>query len=253
MIRYYYSIIRNAFTILHEVKTMDYMIKELEMNPNEYSQEYIYKYVKENILSVMHRTGRIETIVFGEENLPKEGGYMMYPNHQGKYDVYGIVSVHKDPCTFVMDIEKSYRIGVNQLVKLLKAKRLNKKDNRQAMKVINAVAEEVKEGRKYVLFPEGTYDNKKPNELLEFKPGCFKIALKSGVPIVPVVLVNSHIPYNSWSLRKVTTEVHYLEPIYYDEYKDMNTQQIAEMVKTKIANKIAEIQDNKKKNKRKKK
>ena len=253
MIRYYYSIIRNAFTILNEVEAMNKMNKDLENNPNEYSDEYIYKYVKDNILSVMHRTGRIETIVYGEENLPKEGGYMMYPNHQGKYDVYGIVSVHEKPCTFVMDIEKSYRLGVNQLVKLMRAKRLNKKDNRQAMKVINAVAEEVKQGRKYVLFPEGTYDGKKPNELLEFKPGCFKIALKSGVPIVPVVLVNSHIPYNSWSLRKVTTEVHYLEPICYDEYKDMNTQQIAEMVKSKIANKIAEVQENKKKNKRKKK
>ena len=42
---------------------------------------------------------------FGIENLPKEGGYMMYPNHQGKYDVYGIFCVHKKPLfmTYVYD------------------------------------------------------------------------------------------------------------------------------------------------------
>lgn len=253
MIRYYYTIVRNIFTILNVVKTMDKMIEELKTDLDKYDQKYIYKYVKENILAVMQKTGHITTKVYGEENLPKEGGYMMYPNHQGKYDVYGIVSVHKEPLTFVMDIEKSYSIGVTQLVELMKAKRLDKKDNRQGIKIINEVAQEVKQGRKYVLFPEGTYDGKKPDDLLDFRSGCFKINLKSKVPIVPVVLVNSHIPYNTWNLKKVTTEVHYLEPIYYDEYKDMTTREIAEMVKTRIANKIAEIQENKKKNKEKKK
>lgn len=109
----------------------------------------------------MQKTGKIKTKVYGEENLPKEGGYMMYPNHQGKYDVYGIISVHKQPCTFVMDIAKSNSIFIKQLVDILEAKRLDKKNNRQAMKIINEIAKEVEAGRRYVLFPEGIYDNKK--------------------------------------------------------------------------------------------
>ncbi len=250
MIRYYYTIIRNAKKILSVVKTMDNMIEELKTEPEKYSQEEIYKYAIDNIVETMQRTGNITTKVFGEENLPKEGGYVMYPNHQGKYDVYGIVSAHKEPLTFVMDIEKSYSIGVTQLVELLKAKRLNKKDNRQGIVVINQVAEEVKQGRKYVLFPEGAYEGKHPDGLLEFRSGCFKINLKSKVPIVPVVLVNSHLPYNSWYLGKIVTEVHYLEPMYYEEYKDMTTREIRDVVKTRIANKIAEIKENKKKNKK---
>jgi len=52
---------------------------------------------------------------------------MMYPNHQGKYDVYGIISVHKQPCTFVMDIEKSNSIFIKQMVDILDVKRLDKK------------------------------------------------------------------------------------------------------------------------------
>jgi len=189
----------------------------------------------------MQKTGHIKTESFGEENLPKSGGYMMYPNHQGKYDVYGIIANHKEPCTFVMDIRKSNGIFIKQIVDVLGAKRLDKENNRQAMKIINEVAKEVENGRKYILFSEGRYDSKTKNELLEFKSGCFKICLKSKVPIVPVVLIDSYKPYNSWEIGELKTQVHYLKPILFDKYKNLKTHEIAELVKNKIANKIEEL------------
>ena len=240
MWRYCYTIVRNIFRLPEAIKTMEDMLELSKKRSDEYNEEVKYRYVQ-YIIDVMQKTGHIKTEVFGENNLPKDGGYMMYPNHQGKYDVYGIISVHKQPCTFVMDIKKSNSIFIKQLVDILDAKRLDKKNNRQAMTIINEVAKEVGEGRKCILFPEGIYDNKKKNSLIDFKPGCFKICLKSKVPIVPVVLIDSYKPYNSWKVGKVTTQVHYLEPILYDEYKDMNTQQIAELVKGKIADKIQEL------------
>ena len=240
MWRYCYTIIRNIFRLPEAIKTMEDMIELSKKRPDEYNEEVKYRYVQ-YIIDVMQKTGHIKTEVFGENNLPKDGGYMMYPNHQGKYDVYGIISVHKQPCTFVMDIKKSNSIFIKQLVDILDAKRLDKKNNRQAMTIINEVAKEVGQGRKCILFPEGIYDNKKKNSLIDFKPGCFKICLKSKVPIVPVVLIDSYKPYNSWKIGEITTQVHYLKPILYDEYKDMNTQQIAELVKRKIADKIQEL------------
>ena len=240
MWRYCYTIVRNIFRLPEAIKTMEDMLVLSKKRSDEYNEEVKYRYVQ-YIIDVMQKTGHIKTEVFGENNLPRDGGYMMYPNHQGKYDVYGIISVHKQPCTFVMDIKKSNSIFIKQLVDILDAKRLDKKNNRQAMAIINEVAKEVGEGRKCILFPEGIYDNKKKNSLIDFKPGCFKICLKSKVPIVPVVLIDSYKPYNSWKMGEITTQVHYLKPILYDEYKDMNTQQIAELVKGKIADKIKEL------------
>ncbi len=240
MWRYYYTIIRNIFRIPEAVKTMNDMIKLSKSRADEFNEDARYRYVQ-YIIEVMQKTGKIKTEVYGEENLPKNGGYMMYPNHQGKYDVYGIIAVHKKPCSFVMDIEKSKTIFIKQLVDILEAKRLDKKNNRQGMKIINEVAKEVEMGRKYILFPEGQYDNKKKNGLIDFKAGCFKICLKSKVPIVPVVLIDSYKPYNSWEVGEIKTSVYYLESITFEEYKDMNTQQIAELVKERIANKIAEV------------
>ena len=240
MWRYYYTIVKNIFRLPEVIKTMKDMTELSKKRPDEYNEEVKYRYVQ-YLTDIMQKTGKISTEVFGEENLPKEGGYMMYSNHQGKYDVYGIVSVHKQPCTFVMDIKKSNVIFVKQIVDLISAKRLDKTNNRQAMKIINEVAKEVENGRKYILFPEGTYDNTKKNSLIEFKSGCFKICLKSKVPIVPVVLIDSYKPYNSWDVGKIKTQVHYLKPILYDEYKDLNTHEIAELVKSRIYTKIEEL------------
>lgn len=240
MWRYYYTIVRNIFRIPVVIKKMEDMIKQSKEHPDEYNEEKNYRYVQ-YIVDLMQRTGSVKTEVFGHEDLPKEGGYMMYPNHQGKYDAYGIISAHKQPCTVVMDIKKSNFIFIKQILDTLKGKRLDKKNNKQAMTIINEIATEVEAGRRYILFPEGMYDNQKKNSLIEFKAGCFKICLKSNVPIVPVVLIDSYKVYNSWDVGEITTQVHFLKPIFFDEYKDMKTHQIAELVKTKIATKMKEL------------
>jgi len=59
------------------------------------------------------------------------------------------------------------------------------------------------------------------NILGTFKSGCFKIAQKSKVPIVPVTLVNSYKVFNSSCVGQITTQVHYLKPIRYEEYKNL--------------------------------
>ncbi|MBQ7409954.1 MAG: 1-acyl-sn-glycerol-3-phosphate acyltransferase [Clostridia bacterium] len=240
MWRMCYTIIRNIFKLPGALHEMNKLIKNSEEHPENYSEEENYKYVQ-YVVDVMKKTGHIKTEVFGHENLPKEGGYMMYPNHQGKYDAYGIISVHEKPCSFVMDINKSNGIFIKQIVDTLKGKRLNKQSNKQAMTIINEMAKDVEAGRKYILFPEGIFDNKKKNSLIEFKAGCFKISLKTKTPIVPVVLIDSYKVYNSWETGEIKTQVHFLNPIYWDEYKDMNTRQIAELVKSRIANKIEEV------------
>lgn len=209
-------------------------------HPERYSEEKRYKLVQ-HIIYLMCRTGKITTKAFGTENLPEEGGYMMYPNHQGKYDVQSIISTHKKPCSFVMDKNKSFTVLVREFVDLVQGKRLEKDNPRQGIVIINQVAKEVSEGKRYILFPEGGYAENNRNIVEEFKAGSFKIALKSKAPIVPVALIDSYKVFNAFHLGPVTTYVHYLEPIYYDEYKDMKTQELANLVRGRIVAKINEV------------
>ena len=234
-----YVIIRNILVLPGIIKKMQYLVK-----PEIYNEEKCYKYAH-YIVDLMHRTGHIKTKGYGMENLPKEGGYMMYPNHQGKYDAYGIVGVHEKPCSVVMDEAKSRGPFITEVIDLLHGKRMSLKDTRQAMTVILEMSREVAEGRRYILFPEGGYVVGRKNGMGEFKAGCFKISLKTKTPIVPVVLWDSYKVYNSWEFRPVKTEVHFLKPIPYEEFKDMNTQEIAAMVQGKIQDKLDELKKEK--------
>lgn len=232
--RFYYLIVRNIFVLPGIIKRMRQMAAD-----ERYSEEECYDCLQE-VVETINRTGHIKPQVFGTENLPKEGGYVMYPNHQGKYDAYGIVAVHEKPCTVVMDKDKSYDLFINEIIDMIKGKRLDKEDVRQALTVINEMAEEVKQGRKYILFPEGGYDKEKKNSLREFKAGCFKTSIKSKTPIVPVVLIDSYKAMNSAQPGTVTVQIHFLDPIPYEEYKAMKTSQIAALVKERIRTKLNE-------------
>lgn len=81
MLRFYYLILRNIFILPGIIGRMRRMAAD-----ETCSEEECYAYLQ-YVVDFMERTGRIRTEVFGAENLPAEGGYIMYPNHQGKYDL----------------------------------------------------------------------------------------------------------------------------------------------------------------------
>lgn len=228
------------FMNLHRAPYMIPKMRNRADHPEKYSEEQRYALVH-HVIHLMNKAGKIHTIAYGTENLPKEGGYIMYPNHQGKYDVLGIMYTHKTPCSFVMDKRKSHTILVREFVDLVQAKRLEKDNPRQGIHVIKDVAKEVASGKRYILFPEGGYEFNNKNKVCDFKAGSFKIALKSQAPIVPIALIDSYKVFNSFQFGAVNTYVYYLKPITYEEYKNMKTQDIATLVKERIQEKIDEV------------
>ena len=231
------------YVILMNLHRAPYMIPKKRNradHPEKYTEEQRYSLVH-HVIYLMNKTGKITTEAYGLENLPQEGGYMMYPNHQGKYDVLGIMYTHKKPCSFVMDKNKSHTILVREFCDLVQGKRLEKDNPRQGITIINQVADDVAAGKRYILFPEGGYKFNNKNKVCDFKAGSFKIALKSKAPIIPIALIDSYKVFNSFHVGPLTTQVHYLKPIMYEEYKDLKTQEIAELVKQRIQEKIDEV------------
>ena len=49
-----------------------------------------------------------------------------------------------------------------------------------------------------------------------------------------VALIDSYKVFNIFSFGKVTTQVHYLKPILYEEYKNMKSGEIALLVQERI-------------------
>ena len=78
------------------------------------------------------------------------------------------------------------------------------------------------------------------NRLNDFKGGSFKSAVKAKCPIVPCALIDSFKPFDENSIQPVTVKVIYMKPLYYEEYKDMKTVDIAAEVKRRIEKTIKE-------------
>lgn len=234
MLRFLYVILLNLFRAPFMITRMRYKAD----HPEKYSKEQRYE-LNRQAIRIMCHTGKIRTVCYGKENLPEDGGYIMYPNHQGKFDALAILLCHELPCSIVMDIKKSKSILVREFIDLLEGKRLDKTDVRQAMTIIREVANEVKEGNRYILFPEGGYEFNNKNRVADFKPGSFKSATMSKAPIVSVALIDSFQVFNSLNVKPVTAQVHFLKPISYEEYRGMKTQEIARLVKTRIEEEIA--------------
>lgn len=205
---------------------------------DKYTEEEHYKMLR-YITYRANKGGNVIIDVHGQENIPKEKGFMFFPNHQGMYDVLAIIDACPKPFSVVAKKEVANVPFLKQVFACMKAYMLDREDVRQAMEVIINVTKEVKKGRNYLIFAEGTR-SKKGNQIQDFKGGSFKSATKARCPIVPVALIDSFKPFDTNSITPVTVQVHFLEPLLYEEYKDMKTNEIAETVKERIQNKINE-------------
>ena len=199
---------------------------------NQITYEKAYELVR-RVTQAVNLAGKITVKSYGAENIPKENGFIFYPNHQGLYDVLNFLESCPIPFAFVIKKEMGNVFLVRRVIKALGAICIDREDVRQAMQVINQVAEEVKQGRNFLIFPEGTR-SKHGNQLLPFKGGSFKCAVKAKCPIVPCALIDSFKPFDEKSIQPVTVKVIYLPPLYYEEYRNMKTVEIAEEVKNRI-------------------
>ncbi len=196
-----------------------------------------YGYIKK-VTKAANHAGRVTIESHGLENLPKENGYIFYPNHQGLFDVLVFLESCPAPFAFVIKKEARNIILLKQIGDALGSLAIDREDIKQSMKVILDMTEQVKKGKNFLIFAEGTR-SKKGNQLLDFKGGSFKAAVKAKCPIVPCALIDSFKPFDEKSLKPVTVKLIYLPPMYYEEYQNMKTVEIAAEVKRRIEEAIA--------------
>lgn len=210
---------------------------------DKYTEEEHYKMIK-FIDRRANKGGNVRIDIHGLENIPRKNGFMFFPNHQGLYDVLAIIEACPVPFSVVAKKEVAEVPFLKQIFACMRAYMLDRQDVRQALSIINSVANEVEKGRNYLIFPEGTR-SKNGNRIGEFKGGSFKSATKSKCPIVPVALIDSFKPFDTKSIGHVTVQVHFLEPMYYDDYKGMKTTEIASLVHDRIQDTIDRYEKNK--------
>ena len=213
-----------------------YKIDKMGKNPQQYSEEERYHYLRKRLRRI-NRRGRVKVVTVGVDNLPKTNGFILFPNHQGLFDMLALIESCPRPLGVVIKKEATEWVLVKQVVRLLGGIPMDRSDIRSSMEIIKEMASQVKKGRNFVIFPEGTR-SRKGNEILAFKAGTFKSAVKAGCPIIPVALINSFRPFDISSIKKDRVQVHFLKAIYPEQYMGLKTVEIADLVHNKIQEEI---------------
>jgi 1-acyl-sn-glycerol-3-phosphate acyltransferase len=201
-------------------------------NINRYDASTRYAFLHK-ITPIAIRRGRITITCSGLKNLPSKPGYIMFPNHQGLFDALSFLQTHEQPFVTVMKKETRNVILLKQIIQMLQAEIIDREDIRQSMQVIKNMTNRVKNGENFLIFAEGTR-SRNGNNLLEFKGGSFKSAMNARCPIVPVALIDSYKAFDTNSIQKLNVQIHYLKPLYYENYKNMKSTEIALLVASMI-------------------
>jgi 1-acyl-sn-glycerol-3-phosphate acyltransferase len=220
--------IKYAFKIFKLKLELKFFAKE----KNNLPQEWIYIRLKD-ISSEILKTANINVEIKGKENIPEET-CVFYPNHQSFIDPLLLIKTEKQ-IGFILKDELKNNELINNVVIATDSIYINREDTKEGMKSIFNAIENIKKGKSYIIFPEGTRTD---NEIQEFKAGAFKLSTKTKTPIVPVAIINAKKAVNTKMILPITVKMIILKPLYYEDYKDLKSIELAKHVQSLIQDTI---------------
>jgi 1-acyl-sn-glycerol-3-phosphate acyltransferase len=186
----------------------------------------------ELIITPFHRTGKlfhnlarfwafgilkvcgVKVIVEGKENVDFSRSYIYVSNHASQFDIPAVVAAIPDQIRIVYkkELEKIPIFGWG-----LKYGKtyigIDRGRGQDAIQSLEKAASRIRNGASVLLFGEGTRTT--DGKLQQFKRGPFNLAMRAGVPIVPVAINGSYkiLPKHSFRIRPGTITLVLSSPI----------------------------------------
>ncbi len=223
-------VIKLVLKLCYLVPGMMLTLRRFNKNKEKYPFLERSNYVRKKLRLIMKKA-KVHIEVEGMDQLPKEA-FVAYGNHQSNFDPLILIMLLDRPTSIVAKKELENVPLVGPAIKSIDGLFMDRDDLKQSITVIKEVTRRVKEeDLSYAIFPEGT--RSLSHDMLPFKPGAFKAAMKAKSPIVPMCI------NNAFSIMEIPeknpfVQVKILEPINYDEYKDLTSVEISHIVQGRI-------------------
>ena len=181
-------------------------------------------------------------MVTGLENIPKGNNFVYVSNHQENYDIPVLMPIFKNhPICFIAK-ESLFTVPIiGKWIGLLGNVPIGRMADREAAKSIINGIKRYKEGVPFGIFPEGK--RSRSNEMTVFKPGAFKLAMKPKADILISTIYDMGVVFKKFPWKRYKVKVHFHPLLPYEEYKDMNSQQLSAHVKAIIQTKLDEYKN----------
>ncbi len=193
------------------------------------------------VLSVGRAWGRWISLVGGiryrvidAERIDWNRNYLFMTNHASQFDVPALLAAIPISIRFVAKKILFWIPIFGWALYLGGFIGIDRSNRERAIRSLNRAAETIRSGASVVIFAEGT--RSRDGLLLPFKKGGFAMAVKAGIPIVPMAISGSRqvLPKGSLKIRPGTIEIRFGDPIPTGEYTMENKEILMERVRNAI-------------------
>ena len=169
-------------------------------------EQIVNKHIPHWSRQILRITG-VQLLVEGLDNIPKDTACVFVGNHRSYYDIPILLTALDAPHGILAKEELEKIPLLNRWMKLLGCVFVKRDDIRASVKALNDATAIVESGRSFVIFPEGTRYKGEEGGAGEFKAGAFRIAIKTGVPVVPVAISGARGLFEGHGLRATPGDI----------------------------------------------
>lgn len=182
---------------------------------NKNTEDYQCLRMVQRAFKLMISMAGTDVTVIGEENIPDEP-VLFIGNHRSYFDILLTYSRCRRLTGYVAKKEMLRYPLLRDWMKRLHCLFLDRDNPKEGLKTILEAIDYIKNGISICIFPEGTRNDGEELSILPFHSGSFKIAEKSGCPIVPISMNNTISIFERQfpRVKKTHVIIEYGKPIY---------------------------------------
>lgn len=181
------------------------------------------------------RIGGVRVRIEGADKLQPQTGYIYCANHLSQFDIFSFQGYFPFPFRWLAKEELFKAPFLGRAMTNAGAIAINRSHSREALKSLHQAADRIQSGTSVLIFPEGT--RSADGTLQPFKGGAMLLAIKAGVPIVPVAFVGSYsvLPKGSFFTRPGTITIRIGDPVIVTGSTGKDKQELARTIHDKVA------------------
>ena len=205
--------------------------KSVDLDKEQKQDSQFYRFMAHLYIDFVISVGRLKIHTQGLEKIPTEGRFMVVCNHLCELDpALLLYAFRKSQLTFISKKENKNMPIVGAVMHKLLCQLIDRENDREALKTILKCIEIIKEDKASVaVFPEGYCSL--DGQLRHFRGGVFKIAQRTGVPIVVCTVTGTRQAMKKLlKLQPSEVTLHVVDVIPGEEAKATATMEMAERV-----------------------
>jgi 1-acyl-sn-glycerol-3-phosphate acyltransferase len=209
-------------------------------HPERYPFEVRYAAARKLVIKTIKHF-RLNLQVEGLENLNNQkGAALVVANHQSMMDALLLVAISERPLTFISKKEVKRYPFVGRVMRAVEGSLLDRSDLRQNVAIMDEAERRLNADYcSYAVYPEGTRNRDPQGPMLPFHPGSFKLAYRTGVPVIPMAEYGNFRPFRrSLNYKSYLIQIRIFKPHFKEEYLKMTTTDFAPIVEKEVADEV---------------